>query len=98
MITIIHGPKASGKTRFRQEFARHYGCSHIVDNWDPHEHELPAEQGRLVLTSSPRETVLQQMAKHGDPIVAFQMIDIATARQAIGADAFAPSISERLAR
>ncbi|AMK18723.1 hypothetical protein [Sphingobium sp. MI1205] len=100
MITIIHGPTRTGKTLHRQAFARHYGCSHIVDNWNPSEHELPAESGRLVLTDAAADAVLQQMTLFGDPIVAFRMIDIVTARLAIGVGACAPEpeVVERLAQ
>lgn len=98
MITIIHGPMASGKTFHKKAFARHYGCAAIVDGWDPRYHELPSEPGRLVLTNAERAEILRQMQKHGDPIVAFLMIDIATARQAIGVEAFAPDLVERMAR
>lgn len=98
MITIIHGPERTGKSFHKQAFARHYGCSHIVDGWDPHQCALPERPNRLVLTVATPETILQALLDYDDPITAFQLIDIATARQAIGVDAFAPGIAERLAR
>ncbi|SNS53816.1 hypothetical protein SAMN06295912_108144 [Sphingomonas laterariae] len=36
MITVIHGPAASGKSRNRLAIASHYGCTHIREDFCIH--------------------------------------------------------------
>lgn len=38
---ILYGPKGTGKTRFSQQIAEHYGCVGITDNWDREEGMIP---------------------------------------------------------
>ncbi|MES1985506.1 MAG: hypothetical protein V4461_11185 [Pseudomonadota bacterium] len=105
-IIVIHGPMATGKTRYKQAFAKHYGCTSIVDNWCAREHEFP-EDGRLVLTTSHPDEIARQFTedlddwflKYGvdggtDPDL--RIIDITTARSAIGVAPHAPNILDRL--
>ncbi|ARS29051.1 hypothetical protein [Sphingomonas sp. KC8] len=33
MITVVHGPQASGKTRRAEALKAHFGCDNIVDGW-----------------------------------------------------------------
>ncbi len=47
-IVIVHGPKASGKTRRAEELMRHYGCKRIIDEWDG---RAPLRDGDLALTN-----------------------------------------------
>lgn len=48
---IITGPMGCGKTRGRQSLAASFGCRTIIDDWDPHRHELTT--GALHLTNAP---------------------------------------------
>ncbi len=88
MITIIYGPMRSGKTFHKQAFARHFGCSHIVDDWDPRLHEVP-DDGRLVLTNSGWRQVADAIACDL-PRVAVQVINIESARAVIGVESHPP--------
>lgn len=47
-IVIIHGPQASGKTRYSQFFRKHYRCRRIIDGWDQFQ---ALESGDLALTT-----------------------------------------------
>lgn len=96
MITIIHGPQASGKTFHKQAFAAHYGCTHIVEEWNPNEHELP-DDGRLCLTLACPEDIAKAI-RLDRPEVHVRVVSIYSARVAIGVPEFGPSLSERLAR
>jgi hypothetical protein len=96
MITIIHGPAATGKTRHKQAFAAHYGCTHVVDGWNPNRDEVP-DDGRLVLTSATTEAI-RAAIRLDCPEADVRVIDITTARQSIGLAPHAPGIAERLAR
>ena len=89
MITIIHGPMMSGKTFHKQAFARRFACSHIVDDWLPPIHELPAD-GRLVLTYH-SEDEIKLAIRLDRPSAEVRIIDIKTARCLIGVAAVAPS-------
>lgn len=51
MTIIVYGPPACGKTRHALELARHFGCSQIVDTWEPGRHDLTPEA--LHLTNEP---------------------------------------------
>lgn len=95
MITIIHGPMASGKTFHKQAFAKHYGCSHVVDCWDPSLHEVP-EDGRLVLTYAFPENIKRAIQKDAPPSQV-RVVDIETARRAIGVAPVAPPLPARKA-
>lgn len=103
-IIVIHGPQATGKTRYKQAFAKHYGCKAIVDNWFAREHEFP-EDGRLVLTTSDPEEIAREFADDKGhrwlrnphaPEPELRIIDITTARSAIGVAPHAPNILDRL--
>lgn len=48
---IVTGPAGCGKTRARQSLAASFGCRTIIDDWDPHLHELTT--GALHLTNAP---------------------------------------------
>ncbi len=96
MIVIIHGAMGTGKTFHKAAFARHFRCAKIVDGWDPLAHELP-QDGRLVLTSA-HLSLIRQVVRMDRPDCDVRIIDIVTARQAIGADPHAPHIAERLGR
>lgn len=45
---LIHGPQGCGKTRNAAALAAHFGCSHIVDDWNGRDQVAP---GALVLTN-----------------------------------------------
>lgn len=46
-IVIIHGRKASSKTRNPQQLLKHYGCKRIVSAWRPGKR---LQHGELALT------------------------------------------------
>lgn len=46
---VIHGPQGCGKTRSAEALAKHFGCSHIVDDWNGRDKVAP---GALVLTNT----------------------------------------------
>mgnify|MGYP003640550361 CR=1 FL=1 len=104
-IIVIHGPMATGKTHHKEAFAKHYGCTAIVDNWFVRDHEFP-EDGRLVLTTSHPAEIAVQFAEDevfrllkspdGAPEPELRIIDITTARSAIGVAPHAPAILDRL--
>ena len=94
MITIVHGPMASGKTFHKATFARKFGCSHVVDSWLPDEHEVP-EDGRLVLTYASPEAI-RRAIRLDRPSADVRIIDIKTARSLIGVTAYAPDRTHRV--
>lgn len=96
MITIIHGPKGSGKTFHKLAFARKFACTHIVDDWLPTVHELP-DDGRLVLTYHD-EADIERAIRLDRPTASVRIIDITTARHLIDVAPHAPGVAERLAR
>lgn len=96
MITIIYGPQASGKTFHKEAFAAHYGCTHIVEEWNPCEHELPDDH-RLCLTLATPEAI-QQAISLDRPEAMVRVVSIHDARIAIGVAGYSPYITERLAR
>lgn len=94
MITIIHGPMASGKTFHKEAFVRLYGATHIVDCWDANQHEIPTDDHRLVLTcSSPAE--IERAIKLDQPTIKVRVVDIKTARHSIGVAPYAPDRTTR---
>lgn len=96
MIIIIHGPAATGKTRHKLAFAEYYGCTHIVDGWNPRSDEVPSDW-RLVLTNA-CEREIRTAIRLDCPDADIRIIDITTARQSIGLAPHAPGVAERLAR
>lgn len=59
-ITVIYGPPASGKTRHAERFLEHYGCTRLIDDWDPHgrtRQRIDPDAGDLVLTQQPPEAI-----------------------------------------
>lgn len=48
---VVHGPMACGKTTNAKRLAAHFGCHHIVDDFDPHRHNL--KPGALHLSHEP---------------------------------------------
>ncbi|WHO37857.1 hypothetical protein PMI04_014950 [Sphingobium sp. AP49] len=94
MITIIHGPMASGKTFHKRAFAQLYGATHIVDCWDAMQHEIPTEDNRLVLTYSHPDEI-QRAIRLDAPTVQVRVVDIKTARHHIGVAPYAPGRTER---
>ncbi|SCW77334.1 hypothetical protein SAMN02927924_02788 [Sphingobium faniae] len=93
MIVIVHGPMASGKTFHKQAFAKLFCCSHIVDDWQPTIHETP-DDGRLVLTNYAMDEIHRAL-RLDRPDAAIRIIDIKTARAAIGFEPYAPGRTER---
>ncbi|MES2157509.1 MAG: hypothetical protein V4512_06865 [Pseudomonadota bacterium] len=93
MITIIHGPQASGKTFHKEAFAAHYGCTHIVEEWNPREHELPDDH-RLCLTLATPEAI-QKAIRLDRPEAMVRVVSIHDARSAIGVTAVAPPLPTR---
>lgn len=93
MITIIHGPNASGKTFHKAAFARKFGCTHIVDDWLPTVHEVP-DDGRLVLTYHSEEEI-KRAIRLDRPSATIRIVDIKTARSLIGVEHYAPGRTER---
>lgn len=49
MTVVIHGPRGCGKTKHAEAFARRFGCTQIVDDWDGVS-ELPLDA--LALTNA----------------------------------------------
>lgn len=49
-VVIVHGPMASGKTRYAAQLMRLYGCGRVVDGWNEH---MRLEAGDLALTLYP---------------------------------------------
>ena len=49
MSMIIYGPSGCGKTRFKEMFAKHFGCKAIIDEWEPGVFLLPYDT--LALTN-----------------------------------------------
>jgi hypothetical protein len=47
-IVIIYGPKWSGKTRYAEQFMRHFNCKRLVDEWCAA--DIKPKDGDLVLT------------------------------------------------
>lgn len=80
MITVIHGPMASGKTFHSARFRSHYRCVRIVDDWDQRPDQLPADNSLILTTLSP-DWIRQ---KHGHAAANMRFVSIATARAAIG--------------
>lgn len=95
MTIIIIGPNATGKTKHAAAFARHFGCEKIVDDWNPREHEFPTRPGRLLLTSASPEDIAAALK---EARTSATILDITTARLAIGLPPHAPSIAERFTR
>lgn len=97
MITIIHGPMASGKTFHSDTFRRHYQCHAAVDldsRWELQHLQLG---GLLVLTTlSPDEAerCIRKVDRDND----IRIIDIRTARLAIGVAPEAPPLPARRAK
>lgn len=48
MIVIVHGPQGDGKTRYVEQFLRHFGCLNAIDEWDG---KTPLVDGDLALTN-----------------------------------------------
>lgn len=54
MITVIHGPQASGKTHHSKAFKAHFDCDAVVDGWlhrRQFEFSGPTTENMLVLTT-----------------------------------------------
>lgn len=96
MITIIHGPNRTGKTHLATDFARHFRATFIVDGWDAEKHAFP-DDGMLALTNSHPDAIFAAIPRGQNP-PRVRIVDITTARLAIGAAPHAPGIAERLAR
>lgn len=95
-ITVIHGPGGTGKSHHKAAFAAHYGCTYIVEDWSPHDHELP-DDNRLVLTTSTAEAIRQAIAIDC-PAAHVRIVSIYSARVAIGVPEYGPTIGERLSK
>ena len=75
MLTVVHGPQASGKTRNRDKFASHYGHTTIIDGvtrqhrsrrfYDDSGKDHDAlPQDALLLTTMTRDQCLSFLQKH----------------------------------
>lgn len=94
MITIIHGPKASGKTHYSDAFRRHYQCHAAIDLDDFCKGVKVQRQGLLILTYEAPE-VAERIVRKFDLMIEIRMIDIQTARVAVGANPKAPPLRPR---
>lgn len=94
MITIVFGPMASGKTFHKKAFASRFGCTHIVEDWEPAIHEVPADK-RLVLTNHHPDAI-KTAIRLDCPDAQVRVIDIKTARHLIGVDPYAPGREGRV--
>ncbi|MCS4509163.1 hypothetical protein [Xylophilus ampelinus] len=70
---VIHGPQGSGKTRYTEEFRRHYGCARVFESDVGMQR---ARCGDLILTN---ETPQQSFGVQG-----FRVVHIDDALRAIG--------------
>ena len=94
MMTIIHGPMASGKTFHAAAFRQHYQCHEAIDLDDiPRRHRLQMD-GLLILTNLGAEQALKRLRKI-EPAMEIRMVDIQTARMAIGVAPVAPPLPAR---
>ncbi|MBV2148592.1 hypothetical protein KRZ98_09875 [Sphingobium sp. AS12] len=92
-ITVIHGPMRSGKTFHRDAFAAHYRCTRIVDDWlpqRPFRQAMPDDDSLVLTTASTAE--IEKAMKRTPTRDAVRIVDIYTARLAIGLPEFAPPI------
>lgn len=75
MLTVVHGPQASGKTRNRDKFASHYGHTAIIDGVtrqhrsrrfydDSGKVHDALPQDALLLTTMTRDQCLSFLQKH----------------------------------
>ena len=71
-IVIVYGPQGAGKTSRGEEMRRQYGCSRIVDDWNPGQR---LRRGDLALTNAsppfdvPGATVIHiEQAKCGSAV------------------------------
>ena len=94
MMTIIHGPKASGKTHHSAAFRRHYQCHGAMDLHDFCKGIKVQRQGLLVLTDEAPE-VAERIVRKVDPMIDIRIIDIRTARMAVGVNPEAPPLKRR---
>ncbi|MGE6693318.1 hypothetical protein ACQKE8_12845 [Sphingobium limneticum] len=94
-FTVIHGPPASGKTFHSIAFRRHYGCHAAIDL-----EELPKmsrdfqKDGALFLTTLAPDDAVNEIYKFM-PGADYRIIDIRTARLAIGATPDVPPLPAR---
>jgi hypothetical protein len=93
MITIIHGPMASGKTFHKQAFAKKFECTHIVDGWNPQTDEVPSDRRLLLTTAEPHE--IRDAIRMDRPSAQVRVIDIKTARSLIGVAHYASGRTQR---
>lgn len=98
-FTIIHGPMMSGKTFHSTAFRRHYGCHAAIDleQLEKLDRRRTQLDGLLILTNLHQDDALKRIRKIV-PEADDRIIDIRTARLAIGVAEFSPRTSERLAR
>lgn len=94
MITIIHGPKASGKTYHSAAFRRHYQCHAAIDLHEFCKGVKVQRQGLLILTDETPDDAEWTVRKI-DPLLDIRLIDIRAARMAIGVKPVAPPLPRR---
>jgi len=87
-IIVIQGPPASGKTRYAERFAKHFGVNEIIDDdRRMHDREFPASSA-IILTQYSREAILTWRQKRSRrrqvPLTAIRFVPIADALRAIG--------------
>jgi len=78
-IVIVHGPKASGKTRNAARLKKHYKCKRIIDGWGDFGLLQVLRDGDLVLTNM--EPPFEGATLPRGALV----VDIEKAKRAIGA-------------
>lgn len=90
-FTIIHGPMASGKTFHADAFRRHYGCHAAIDldDLDKLDRRRTQMDGLLILTNLKPDDALKRIRKVV-PDADNRIIDIKSARLAIGVSSHAP--------
>ncbi len=82
-ITVIHGPKCTGKTFHAEAFRQHYGCTRIIDGYMEGDAAPRPSDGDLVLTYlTPQE--MRQKRYRGTFDVPPTLVSIEVARAAIG--------------
>ncbi|MEA3541970.1 MAG: hypothetical protein U9R77_07610 [Pseudomonadota bacterium] len=91
MITIIYGPRASGKTHHSAAFRRRYQCHAAIDLHDFCKGVEIQRSGLLILTDEAPETA-ELIVRRLDPLTDIRLIPIRTARIAIGEQPVAPPL------
>lgn len=85
-VIVIHGAMRTGKTLNADAFARHFGCRRVFGDWpDGAGRSEGPRDGDLVLTTLARDAIVARLGG-----MDLRVIDINTARAAIGLEAAPP--------